>query len=98
MTSTLLGWRNDSIAPSIFCNSGLNKQLIILLCLLLAAITFALFLPAVAFDFINFDDPDYITRNEHIKPGLTWDNLKWAFENSHAGNWHPLTWLSHMLD
>ena len=49
-------------------------------------------------DFIYFDDPSYVTQNRHVKAGLTKDSLAWAFRTFHASNWHPLTWLSHMLD
>lgn len=48
--------------------------------------------------FINFDDNHYITQNAHVKAGLTFDTVKWAFTSYDAANWHPLTWLSHALD
>jgi hypothetical protein len=48
--------------------------------------------------FIYFDDPAYIYENQHVRSGLTIDGLFWAFQSFHAANWHPLTWLSHMLD
>src|SRR5438094_833326 len=48
--------------------------------------------------FINMDDIDYITQNPHVQDGLSWQTIKWAFTTFHAGNWHPLTWLSHALD
>jgi protein O-mannosyl-transferase len=48
--------------------------------------------------FIAFDDPLYITDNYHVQSGLSWAGVKWALTTFHAGNWHPLTWLSHMLD
>ncbi|MDI6828453.1 MAG: glycosyltransferase family 39 protein, partial [Armatimonadota bacterium] len=48
--------------------------------------------------FINFDDGEYVTENAHVRAGLTWEGLKWAFTTGHAANWHPLTWVSHMLD
>ncbi len=48
--------------------------------------------------FINFDDTYYITENPHVKSGLHWETVKWAFTSYHAANWHPLTWLSHALD
>jgi len=70
----------------------------ILLCLLLAAATLAVYWPVVHCDFLNYDDPDYFTANPHILTGLTWANTAWAFTTEHAGNWHPLTWLSLMLD
>ena len=48
--------------------------------------------------FIDFDDPAYVSKNEHVLGGLTWSGVVWAFTTTHASNWHPLTWLSHMLD
>lgn len=50
------------------------------------------------FDFVNFDDPVYVTANPKVQSGLTIDGVTWAFTTFCAGNWHPLTWLSHMLD
>jgi len=49
-------------------------------------------------EFIDFDDDIYITKNKNVQDGLTWQNIKWAFTTNQAYNWHPLTWLSHMLD
>ena len=69
-----------------------------LLALLLALITFAAFLPATRFAFINYDDNDYVTANPPVQAGLSWSGVKWAFTTRHANNWHPLTWLSHMAD
>src|ERR1051326_3686929 len=69
-----------------------------LLCLLLAVVTFAVYLPALRNDFVNYDDADYVTANSHVQNGLTLENIKWAFTTGHASNWHPITWLSHMLD
>jgi Flp pilus assembly protein TadD len=54
--------------------------------------------PAIHCGFINFDDDLYVTANAHVQNGLTLANLKWAFVNLVASNWHPLTILSHMLD
>src|SRR3984957_9718890 len=69
-----------------------------LICLLLALVTLALYWPATHFDFINYDDPDYIIYNPGIQHGVTADSVTWAFKTSHASNWHPLTWISHMTD
>jgi protein O-mannosyl-transferase len=69
-----------------------------IICLGLAAITVALFWPVNRHDFINFDDRDYVTENPTVRAGITWPGVRWAFGGSHASNWHPLTWLSHMLD
>ena len=57
-----------------------------------------LFLPATRHDFITYDDPVYVTQNDHVTGGLTWANFRWAFQSVEASNWHPLTWLSHMAD
>ena len=70
----------------------------VIICLGLAAITLAVFWPVSGHDFINLDDPDYVTQNPAVQAGLSGPGLRWAFEASHANNWHPLTWLSHMLD
>ncbi len=49
-------------------------------------------------DFINLDDFDYVKYNVHLAQGFTWANLKWAFTPGYASNWHPLTWMLHILD
>ncbi len=66
--------------------------------LLLALATLLVFLPATSNHFINYDDPQYVTENPFVSQGLSWTGFKWAFAGAHASNWHPLTWLSHMLD
>ena len=60
--------------------------------------TLILFSRAVPHDFLDLDDPDYVTQNNHVHTGLTWAGIRWAFTSTDAGNWHPLTWLSHTLD
>jgi len=52
----------------------------------------------IYFDFIHFDEEQYVTRNPHVLSGLTWEGVRWAFTSLEAGFWHPLTWLSLMLD
>jgi len=66
--------------------------------LLLALAVFAVYGQVRQFDFVNFDDPDYVGSNAHVRAGLGPDSLAWAFTSGHAANWIPLTWLSHMLD
>jgi tetratricopeptide (TPR) repeat protein len=68
-----------------------------LLGLVLGIVTLALYLPALRHDFLDYDDQQYVTENPHVRAGLTLKGLFWAF-GCHASNWHPLTWLSHMLD
>jgi len=69
-----------------------------ILCLLLVVVTLAVYWPVTRCDFLNFDDPDYFTSNPHVLAGLTPGNVAWAFTTGHTCNWHPLTWLSLMLD
>jgi len=68
------------------------------LCLLLAFATLAVFWPAKDFDFLGYDDPGYFSSNPHVLRGLTVENVAWVFTNGEMANWHPLTWLSLMLD
>jgi predicted negative regulator of RcsB-dependent stress response len=67
-------------------------------CLALAAATLLVFSRVVHHDFINVDDNLYVYKNPHVSAGLTWNGIVWAFTHAHGANWHPLTWLSHMLD
>ncbi|MEN8159582.1 MAG: tetratricopeptide repeat protein [Myxococcota bacterium] len=67
------------------------------LLLLLVAVAW-LYAPALGFAFLSYDDPVYVSRNPHLAAGFTWESIRWAFTEAHAGNWHPLTWLSHMAD
>ena len=71
---------------------------IALVALLLAVATFLLYLPCTHHDFVNYDDPEYVTANVHVHQGLTWSNVGWALTTTDAANWHPLTWVSHMTD
>jgi tetratricopeptide (TPR) repeat protein len=64
----------------------------------LVALVLALYAQTFQFQFINFDDPDYVYANPRVLQGLTADGVKWAFSTLFISNWHPLTWLSHMAD
>ena len=88
----------DPVSPSS-AHAPSSNRLILLLALVLAAGTFALYAPALSNGFVNYDDSDYVTQNSHVLQGLTWPNIVWAFGTDHpAANWHPLTWISHMVD
>lgn len=64
----------------------------------LLLLVFIAFLPALNNGFVGYDDPGYITANEQVRQGLSWAGFQWAFTDISMSNWHPLTWLSHMLD
>ena len=70
----------------------------LVLCLLLVVAVLVSYHPAIHNGFLNYDDDAYITANPHVKAGLTWGTVKWAFTTYDAANYHPLTWLSHALD
>jgi tetratricopeptide (TPR) repeat protein len=61
-------------------------------------LTVGLYYSVKSHPFVNYDDNVYVTENTHVQNGLTWDTVSWAFVTNDAGNWHPVTWLSHALD
>jgi Tfp pilus assembly protein PilF len=71
---------------------------VIVLCLLLLAITLAVYGQVVKHDFVSLDDDIYLTENYYVLAGLTTAGIVWAFSFTDSPYWHPLTWLSHMLD
>jgi tetratricopeptide (TPR) repeat protein len=73
-----------------------QRNVLIGLCLVLA--TAAVYWPVRHFNFVGYDDGEYVYGNPHVQPGLTFRGVVWAFTTDYARNWHPLTWLSHMLD
>jgi len=76
--------------------AGGRRSLIVYLALIGA--TLIVYAPVRRHGFVNFDDPQYVGENPAVAGGLTGQALRWAFTTRHAGNWHPLTWISHLLD
>jgi hypothetical protein len=72
--------------------------LLIALSFVLIGLAMMVYWPAREFDFVRIDDPDYVWSNPITQQGLTWEGFRWAFTTGHTGNWHPLSWLSHMAD
>jgi tetratricopeptide (TPR) repeat protein len=60
--------------------------------------TLAVYWQTTHFPLLDVDDPDYVTQNNNVRAGLTWETIRWAFNLGYAANWHPLTWISHMAD
>ena len=75
-----------------------DRWLLIGICVALAAITWLVFGQTLRHDFVNYDDNDYVTKNAQVSRGLTLEGIAWAFTRVHCSNWHPLTWISHMVD
>ncbi len=69
-----------------------------ILSIFLVAITWAIFAQTGHSQFVNYDDPLYVLENAHVRSGLSWRGIEWAFTHVHSQNWHPLTTMSHMLD
>jgi protein O-mannosyl-transferase len=69
-----------------------------LISIILIVVILVTYWPVQKYDFINFDDNEYVNDNPHVKNGLTKENVIWAFTKSHSSNWHPVTWISHMVD
>ena len=74
------------------------QSLRLLICLSLAVMVVIIYGQTRHFGFINYDDPTYVTENAYVQKGITAASVKWAFTTGHGSNWHPITWLSHMLD
>jgi protein O-mannosyl-transferase len=90
--------RGPKVAAPAPASVFFNAEKMPLLCVLLAAAVLWTFWPAINNDFVNYDDGVYVTENAQVQSGLTPASIRWAFGSTIASNWHPLTWLSHMLD
>jgi tetratricopeptide (TPR) repeat protein len=75
-----------------------ERQKAILIGLVLIALTLIVYWQVQGFDFVYYDDQVYVTENTHVKQGLTWDNVKWAFTATECGFYQPLTWLTYFVD
>ena len=75
-----------------------SHRLQLMVCLFLILASLAVYWQVQDHDFVNYDDDNYVTENPHVQAGLTREGIIWAFTTFHACNWHPITWLSHMLD
>jgi len=67
-------------------------------CLIITLLILSVYGQVYNFDFINFDDDIYVTKNKSVNEGISLRSVIWAFTSFHAANWHPLSWISHMLD
>jgi hypothetical protein len=68
------------------------------ICLFLIFISLVVYLQVGSFEFVNYDTDRYVYENKYVAAGLTKKSIGWAFSTFYASNWHPVTWLSHMLD
>ena len=75
-----------------------DKKPVIFITIFLAIVVLAVYGQVIQFNFVNYDDPIYVTHNDNIKLGITLNGFRWAFSTTYAEFWHPLTWLSLMFD
>lgn len=78
-------------------SSSLTRSPLIVSLILFAG-TLGLYFPVFDSAFVNYDDPAYVTSNAHVLQGLSWSNIRWAATATVEANWHPVTWISHMVD
>jgi len=70
----------------------------IVVCIALALLTALVYGRTLENGYVNFDDPEYVSKNPVVQQGLTWRGIGWALRSTEHSNWHPLTWWSHLLD
>ena len=75
-----------------------SKEARWILLAILIIVTLLLYLQVAGFQFLYYDDNRYVTENAMVRGGLSWNGVRWAFTSFEVANWHPLAWLSHMLD
>jgi len=75
-----------------------SRWAFIAVCVCLAVVTWVVFAQTLRYDFVNYDDPQYVYQNARISSGINFANVAWAFSHIHSENWHPLTTITHMLD
>lgn len=90
--------RGESSPPERPLPSLKGRYRVVWFAVFLGLISVVLFWPSINFEFVSLDDNVYVTANPHVQRGITAEGLRWAFTNVDTGTWHPLTWVSHMLD
>src|SRR5215813_12765238 len=88
----------SALLPVIPANRTFFTRRDLWFCASLIAAIVAVYAPVRSYDFVGFDDPAYVKENPNIAAGLTWQAVRWAFTTGYFANWHPFTWLSHMID
>lgn len=87
----------EAVAPKFEVTLS-NKKLNQLICICLVIVVISAYAPVVTHPFVNYDDDVYIVSNPNVRVGLSWYTIRLAFTTYTAGNWHPVTMLSHLLD
>ena len=94
-----IGGRNGGFGVQFFfMKDVLVRYRSVFICVVLVGVTVGVYRRVVGYDFVNFDDPMYVSENKRVNEGFSWEGVKWAFTPGKVAYWHPVTWLSHMLD
>src|SRR5579863_1669839 len=89
---------NRSPEPAVAIPNLAAGRAAVWVVLALIAINLIIYAPVRHFEFVSWDDPQYITDNPHISAEFNWQTIRWAFTTGYQFYWHPLTWLSYLLD
>jgi Tfp pilus assembly protein PilF len=92
------GSSREGLHGTVFVARPYFLKNLLWIALFLVTVNIIIYTPVMHYGFLSWDDPAYITQNPEVSQGLTWKGALWAFTTGHAANWHPVTWLSHMLD
>src|SRR5436190_22115871 len=87
---------HGQLEERLLTSASTSRWQVLMIYILLACVTLAVYLPVLKLDFVNFDDSAYVTSNPNVSSGLTCSGVDWAFRNFHSSNRHPVTWISHM--
>jgi len=87
-----------SLASTQFSPASFKSQSLLWILPALVAVNLIIYAQVRNHGFTQWDDPYYVSKNPIVSQGVSWQGVRWAFTTGHMANWHPLTWLSHMLD
>src|SRR5215472_11269051 len=96
--ATLASVQIEPVSPVIAATARSPFENAQLICFFLAVISLVVYGRCLSNDFVDYDDHQYVTQNAHVQSGLNRATLRWACATFEAGNWHPLTWISHAFD
>ena len=96
MRFSFFGSDKSSASPARPVLGGTREHVFVVFLLLLGLVL--IYGRTGGFGYVDYDDVDYVVRNEAVRAGLTWHGIRWAFTAFYMSNWHPLTWISHMID
>jgi tetratricopeptide (TPR) repeat protein len=86
------------VAPAQHKRATNDRAATLIACALLVLATIGIYAQSINYNFIAVDDYFYVTANSHVKAGLTGESIRWAFTSMEVSNWHPLTWISLMIN